>query len=229
MTFFPLILWSMLRAAELGAGRINRAVFGGALFSAGIFSGLSVRKLVFQSVLLAASVRARRLVRASTGQGSWPRSGICRCWSQPPPAYLLFALVVTIAGTVRRSRPASCRQSCLEFFHAERQGTIWRCFASCIFLALGAGLHHAGTARLGARCAGMCCSPSSNAARNGCPPSCAGVFLSFAGHLVLITTPNSLCHAVAGQLRRNVDHDRHRLLYFLVESDRITGASLAFN
>ena len=39
---------------------------------------------------------------------------------------------------------------------------------------------------------GRHCSRSSNAARSGLAVFCAGVFLSFAGHLVLITGPDSL-------------------------------------
>ena len=50
------------------------------------------------------------------------------------------------------------------------------------------------------------------------PVFCAGVFLSFAAHLVLITGPNLLSMHVLVSAGRDFDHDRRRLLRVVVQT-----------
>jgi hypothetical protein len=187
MTFFPLILWSMLR-------RPNWALAGSiALYSAARYFGWGFSafpsgswyfnpycwQLLFvlgawfalNGSRLVASIRHLPLLVAAAA------------------AYLLFALVVTIAGQfvdLGRILPAVL----LEFFMPNDKDNL-AVFRIVHFLALALVFttlvrHDWAPLRWNVL------QPVIKCGEEWLSAFCAGVFLSFAGHLVLITTPNSL-------------------------------------
>jgi hypothetical protein len=187
MTFFPLILWSMLR-------RPNWALAGSiALYSAARYFGWGFSafpsgswyfnpycwQLLFvlgawfalNGSRLVASIRHLPLLVAAAA------------------AYLLFALVVTIAGQfvdLGRILPAVL----LEFFMPNDKDNL-AVFRIVHFLALALVFttlvrHDWSPLRWNVL------QPVIKCGEEWLSAFCAGVFLSFAGHLVLITTPNSL-------------------------------------
>jgi hypothetical protein len=191
MTFFPLILWSMLR-------RPNWALAGSiALYSAARYFGWGFSafpsgswyfnpycwQLLFvlgawfalNGSRLLASIRHLPLLVAAAA------------------AYLLFALAVTVAGDFvdpSRILPAVL----LEPFMPNDKDNL-AVFRIVHFLAL-ALVFTTLVSRDWAPLRWNVLQPVIKCGQEWLSAFCAGVFLSFAGHLVLITTPNSLAMQV---------------------------------
>jgi hypothetical protein len=187
MTFFPLILWSMLRRPNWAlAGSIvlySAARYFGWGFSAFPSGSWYFNPYCWQLLFvlgawfalngsrLVASIRHLPLLVAAAA------------------AYLLFALVVTIAGQfvdLGRILPAVL----LEFFMPNDKDNL-AVFRIVHFLALALVFttlvrHDWSPLRWNVL------QPVIKCGEEWLSAFCAGVFLSFAGHLVLITTPNSL-------------------------------------
>jgi hypothetical protein len=187
MTFFPLILWSMLRRPNWAlAGSIvlySAARYFGWGFSAFPSGSWYFNPYCWQLLFvlgawfalngsrLVASIRHLPLLVAAAA------------------AYLLFALVVTIAGQfvdLGRILPAVL----LEFFMPNDKDNL-AVFRIVHFLALALVFttlvrHDWSPLRWNVL------QPVIKCGEEWLSAFCAGVLLSFAGHLVLITTPNSL-------------------------------------
>ena len=97
MLLFAPVLWVMLRRPALTMAAIACALFRRApvRLEPVVLSG---RRLVFQSVLLATAVRVRRLARAQPRAGHSVRCCARRSRFILAIAYLIFALVMTMAG-----------------------------------------------------------------------------------------------------------------------------------
>ena len=83
MAMFPPMLWAMLRRPNLDARRLDRALRRLARLRLEP-AGVSDRHLVFQSVLLAAAVRARRLVRGRAAAKLTSHCSGFRCCAPRP-------------------------------------------------------------------------------------------------------------------------------------------------
>jgi hypothetical protein len=191
MTFFPVILWSMLRRPNLAlAGSI--ALYSAARYFGWGFSAFPSGSWYFNpycwqllfvlgawfalnGVRLVASIRHLPLLVAAAA------------------AYLLFALVVTIAGQfvdLGRILPTAL----LEFFMPNDKDNL-AVFRIVHFLAL-ALVFTTLIPRDWSPLRWNVLQPVIKCGEEWLSAFCAGVFLSFAGHLVLITTPNSLAMQV---------------------------------
>jgi hypothetical protein len=187
MTFFPLILWSMLRRPNWALGG-SIALYSAARYFGWDFSAFPSGSWYFNPYCwqllfvlgawfalngsrLVASIRHLPLLVTAAA------------------AYLLFALVVTIAGQfvdLGRILPAVL----LEFFMPNDKDNL-AVFRIVHFLALA--LVFTTLVRCDwAPLRWNVLQPVIKCGEEWLSAFCAGVFLSFAGHLVLITTPNSL-------------------------------------
>ena len=190
MAFFPFALFGMMRRPNLTLAA-SVGVYVAARISGLEPVGLSGWALVFQSVLLAIAVCARRL--ACLGRRQQMRTihalqklSILRTAAA---AYLLFALIVTLAGKFPQLA-AIVPTPVLDTFLPNDKENIAP-YRVLHFLAL-AFLFSDLVPRDWRGFQWPALQPLMKCGEEWLPVFCAGVFLSFAGHFVLITGPDSL-------------------------------------
>jgi hypothetical protein len=187
MAFFPLVLWSMLRRPNLAlAGSI-------ALYVAARWFGWSFHS--YPSGTWYFNPYCWQLLFVLGAWFALNGSGLVRLLRRSPlvvaaaAAYLLFALVVTIAG--QSSGPGHLLPDMLLEAFLPNDKENLAAFRIVHFLALALLFTYL-VPRDWSPLRWPVFQPIIKCGEEWVSVFCVGVFLSFAGHLVLITTPNSM-------------------------------------
>ena len=221
MALFPLVLWSALRRPELHACGLLFALRRRARVRLD-FSVVPVGKLVLQSVLLAAAVRARHLVRAERRQADGDSAS---------PALATHRRDRLPRVRIRRDGCSPCagrrRRHAAGFrprpVHADvDRGKL--AFYRVVHLLALALLFTYLVPRYWPTLRSRLLQPIMKCGEEWLPCFCVGVFLSFAAHFILITGPAS----VAMQVLVSVSGiaTMTAIAYYLSWSRRQDGASV---